>query len=104
MRDIIGGVGPHAGQPIAAAGMPLGEAVGALILMHGRGADAAGMLGLAELVAPPGVVCLALQAAGHTWYPNRFMEPVARNEPHLGSALSVLGDLVGRVADAGLPP
>ena len=104
MRDITGGVGPHAGQPIATAGVPPGEAAGALILVHGRGGDAVDMLGLAELVAPPRTLCLAPQAAGHTWYPNRFTEPVARNEPHLGSALSVLGDLVDRVADAGLPP
>ena len=104
MRDITGGVGPHAGQPIAMAGVPPGEAAGALILVHGRGGDAAGMLGLAELVAPPRTLCLAPQAAGRTWYPNRFTEPVARNEPHLGSALSVLDDLVDRMTDAGLPP
>ena len=104
MRDITGGAGPHAGQPVAVAGTPLGEAAGALILVHGRGGDAAGMLGLAELVAPPGTLWLAPQASNHTWYPHRFTEPVARNEPHLGSAFSVLGDMVDRVADAGLPP
>jgi phospholipase/carboxylesterase len=104
MHDVTGGVGPHAGRPIAAAGTPLGEAAGALILVHGRGGDAADMLGLAELVVPPGTLCLAPQAASHTWYPNRFTEPAVWNEPHLGSALSVLGDLVSRVLDAGLPP
>jgi phospholipase/carboxylesterase len=104
MRDVTGGVGPHAGQPIAAAGAPPGEAGGALILVHGRSGDAAGMLGLAEAVAPPGTLCLAPQAAGHSWYPHRFTEPVARNEPHLGSALSVLSDLVDRVGDAGVSP
>jgi predicted esterase len=104
MRDITGGVGPHAGQPIAMAGVPLGETAGALILVHGRGGDAAGMLGVAELVAPSRTLCLAPQAAGHTWYPHRFTEPVARNEPYLGSALSVLDDLVDRMRDAGLPP
>jgi hypothetical protein len=104
MRDVTGGVGPHAGQPIAAAGAPPGEAAGALILVHGRGGDAAGMLGLAEAVAPPGTLCLAPQAAGHSWYPHRFTEPVARNEPHLGSGLSVLGDLVDRVGTLGCRP
>lgn len=104
MRDVTGGTGPHAGRPIAAAGASPGDAAGALILVHGRGGDAADMLGLAELVAPPRTVCLAPQAAGHTWYPHRFTEPVARNEPHLGSALSVLDDLVDRAAEAGLPP
>lgn len=104
MRDVTGGAGPHAGQRIAMSGAPPGEAAGALILVHGRGGDAASMLGLAELLAPPRTLCLAPQAAGHTWYPHRFTEPVSRNEPHLGSALSVLDDLVNRVVDAGLPP
>ena len=45
MRDVTGGTGPHAGQPIAAAGTPLAEAVGALILVHGRGGSADEMLG-----------------------------------------------------------
>lgn len=102
MRDVTGGIGPHAGQPIARAGAPLAEASGALILVHGRGGDAADLLGLAESVAPPGTACLSPQAAGNTWYPYGFTEPVARNEPCLSSALSVLGDLVDRLVGSGL--
>ena len=41
---------------------------------------------------------------GHTWYPHRFVEPAEVNEPNLGSALSALGDVVNRVAAAGVPP
>lgn len=103
MRAITGGTGPHAGQPVALSGAAPGAA-GALLLVHGRGGDAAGMLGLAELVAAPQTLCLAPQAAGHTWYPHRFTEPVSRNEPQLGSALSALGDLVDQLMSAGLPP
>jgi predicted esterase len=62
------------------------------------------MLGLAELVAPPRTAWLAPQAAGHTWYPHRFIEPVEVNEPHLGSALFALDDLLGQVAAGGIPP
>jgi phospholipase/carboxylesterase len=104
LRDVTGGTGPHAGQPIASAGTPLAGAAGALILVHGRGGSAEEMLGLAELVAPPRTAWLAPQAAGHTWYPHRFIEPVEVNEPYLGSALFVLGDLVDRVMGGGLPP
>ncbi len=68
MRDVTGGQGPHAGQPIAMAGAPLASAAGALVLVHGRGGDAADMLGLMDLVAPPGIACFAPQAAGNTWY------------------------------------
>jgi hypothetical protein len=39
MRDVTGGTGPHAGRPIARAGAPPGVAVGALILVHGRGGN-----------------------------------------------------------------
>src|SRR3954447_1164283 len=104
MRDVTKGTGPHTGQPIATAGTPLAEAAGALILLHGRGGSADEMLGLAELVAPPRTTWLAPQAAGHTWYPHRFIEPVEVNEPFLGSALSMLGDLVGQVAADGMAP
>ncbi len=104
MPSITGGAGPHAGQPVATAGTPLATAAAVLILLHGRGGDAAGMLGLADLVAPPGTACLAPKAAGNTWYPYRFTEPMARNEPYLGSALSVLGSLVDQAAAAGVAP
>lgn len=103
MRDVTGGTGPHAGQPIALAGAPLADAGAALILVHGRGGSAQDMLGLVGLIAPAGTACLAPQAADHTWYPYRFTEPVARNEPYLGSALSVLNDLVDRVIGGGMP-
>jgi predicted esterase len=102
MRDVTRGTGPHAGQPVAVAGPPLAEAAGALILLHGRGGSADEMLGLAELLALPLTARLAPQAAGHTWYPHRFIEPVEVNEPHLGSALSALGELVDRVAAGGV--
>ena len=96
-----GGGGPHAGRPVAQAGTPLERARAALILVHGRGGSAADMLGLARHVAAPGMAWLAPEAAGNTWYPHRFLEPVARNEPFLSSALAVLEDLVAR---SGLPP
>ena len=104
MLDVTGGTGPHRGQSISSSGMPLAQAAGALILAHGRGGSAADMLGLAELVAPRRTVCLAPRASDHTWYPYRFTEPVARNEPYLSSALSVLGELVDRLIAGGLPP
>lgn len=102
MRLIAGGAGPHAGQPIAASGAALQEATAAILLLHGRGGDAAPMLGLAGLIAGPGFAAFAPQAAGSTWYPRRFIEPVERNEPDLSSALSVVGDLVDRLAAAGI--
>jgi phospholipase/carboxylesterase len=103
LREVTGGTGPHAGQPIITAGTPLAEAAMALILVHGRGGSAGDMLAVAEVVAPPRTACMAPQAAEHTWYPRRFVEPVEVNEPYLGSALSMLGDLVERIVAGGLP-
>jgi predicted esterase len=104
MRDVTESWGPHAERPVATAGAPLAEATGTLILVHGRSGSADEMLGLAKLVAPPRTAWLAPQAAGHTWYPHRFIEPIGANEPYLGSALSVLGELVDRVTAGGIPP
>ena len=44
------------------------------------------------------------QAAGGTWYPQRFTAPLAQNEPWLSSALATLDALVARIGAAGIPP
>ncbi len=81
----------------------MAEATAAVILVHGRGGGSGDMLGLGDVLAPPGAVCLVPEASGNTWYPYRFIEPVARNEPFLSSALSVLADLVERLVAGGVP-
>src|SRR5262249_8941745 len=102
----------HQRQPILTAGAPLESAQAAMILVHGRGASAEDILGLANEITSSGYelpldaskfAFLAPQAAGNQWYPNRFMEPIASNEPYLSSALALLGDLVARVTTAGIP-
>jgi predicted esterase len=72
-------------------------------LIHGRGASAASILGLARELDVDDVAYLAPQAAGHTWYPHSFMAPIEQNEPSLSSALGVIGALLDRVEGAGLP-
>jgi predicted esterase len=94
---------PHAGQPTLAAGAPLASATGAIVALHGRGAGAGDIIGLAAEVAPAGVAIVAPQAAGNTWYPYRFLEPFSRNEPYLSSALRVVTELVGRLEETGIP-
>lgn len=95
---------PHAGQRIIATGRPLEDARAAMILVHGRGAGAAGIIGVAQELAHPDVCYLAPEAAGLTWYPYSFLAPLEQNEPWLGSALRLLADVVQRVSDAGIPP
>jgi predicted esterase len=103
MVDQGSGSHPHQGGAVLAAGTPLEDASGAIIALHGRGATAEDILALAEEVAPPGVAILAPQAAGNTWYPYRFLEPFARNEPYLSSALQTVTDLIDQVQARGIP-
>ena len=83
--------GPHAGQPVLNAGKPLGEAPVVVILVHGRGAGPENILDLVPALGSADVTYLAPAAANRTWYPYSFMSDIAKNEPYLSSALSVLG-------------
>ena len=68
-----------------------------MILVHGRGASAADIMTVGDELRHPGFAYLAPQAAGGAWYPNRFMEPIASNEPYLSSALEVLATLLASI-------
>ncbi|HEY1794445.1 MAG TPA: dienelactone hydrolase family protein [Opitutaceae bacterium] len=96
----------HSSQAALRGGAPLEGANAALILIHGRGSSAGDILGLGEEVSDgvAGVALLAPEAAGHTWYPQRFLAPVAQNEPFLGSALGVIARLAAEAAGACLGP
>ena len=107
------GSGPHADAPVLEEEVQ-GPGHGALlgmILVHGRGAAASGMMPLGrELVrlaepgwengeasgVPSAVRLAAPQASDRSWYPGSFLEPIENNEPWLSSAL----DLLARVSDA----
>jgi predicted esterase len=75
-----------------------------MILVHGRGASAEDIIGLAREFRQNEVAYLAPQAAGNTWYPYTFLAPVEKNEPALSSALGVLQGLVSSLGEQGLPP
>jgi len=94
---------PHGDQPVLAMGKPLAEAKAAMILLHGRGASAESILGLVPEFQQAEFAYLAPQAAGYAWYPNRFIAPIASNEPYLSSALRVVGDLLGHIESSGVP-
>ncbi len=97
-------IGPHQGQPVRHAGEPLGRARAAILMVHGRGARAEDILSLSEQLSEPGFAYLAPQAADSAWYPHRFLEPLASNEPWLTSALSVVDEILAKIANAGIPP
>lgn len=94
---------PHAGSPTYTLGQPIDQARAAMILMHGRGATAQGILELALDLHHPDFAYLAPQAAGYTWYPYSFLSPLAQNEPGLSSALDLVGRLVEQIESSGIP-
>jgi phospholipase/carboxylesterase len=98
-----GVIGPHQGQQTLTAGTDLDEAGAAVVLAHGRGASARGILGLADEIGVEGVAYLAPQAARNEWYPNSFLAPVESNEPGRSSGLRAMGDAVERAVEAGIP-
>ena len=71
-------------------GAPLESALTAVILLHGRGSSARDIISLASELALPDVAFLAPEASGGSWYPLRFLEPQARNEPFLSQALETV--------------
>ncbi|NKE48589.1 phospholipase [Roseomonas frigidaquae] len=89
---------------VAEAGAPLNRARAAVLMLHGRGGDADGMLSLAEALAQSDVAWLAPEAVGRSWYPYSFLAPLADNEPHLSAALGTLTSLLERLAKEGVPP
>lgn len=86
--------GPHAHARVLARGNTANP-TRALLLFHGRGASAENILGLVDDISlPSDVLVCAPEASGHTWYPNRFYVPRPDNEPHLSSALAMVGSLI----------
>jgi len=93
---------PHQDQPVLEAGPAPADAQAAMILLHGRGASARGMLALAEELDVPGVAYRAPQAARRSWYPQSFMAPISENEPDLSAALRRIDDLIGQLCESSL--
>jgi predicted esterase len=91
-------------MPTLAAGAALGQARAAMVLIHGRGATADSILTLVGEFDNPNFAYFAPQAANYTWYPNRFLAPLASNEPYLSSALAKVADVLKQVEAAGVSP
>src|SRR5437868_10941143 len=91
---------PHAAERVSFAGPKPEAAKATLILLHGRGDSADGILSLHEALGIDDLAAIAPQAAGHTWYPQSFLAPLEANQPYLDSALrkieSIVNDLLAR--------
>ena len=87
---------------IKTAGKPLKEAEKALIMIHGRGANATDILGLASHLNVSDYALLAPEATNNTWYPNSFLAKPEQNEPWLSSALDLVHTVVNEVTAQGI--
>jgi phospholipase/carboxylesterase len=88
---------------VVCAGSEVGRADAAVVMIHGRGASAEGMLDLAAEFVVPRIAYVAPQAATSTWYPHSFLAPLAQNEPALSEALATIGRVVADVVAQGVP-
>jgi phospholipase/carboxylesterase len=94
---------PHRNAPVLHLGASIAEAAGAVVLLHGRGASAEDILGLAPEIGDGRLAYLAPQATGSAWYPQSFLAPRAANEPWLSSALAMVQAIVVSLESQGVP-
>ena len=93
---------PHHGQPILRRGPAAAQARVAVVLVHGRGDSAAGILGLTHEFEASDVTWIAPQAFGNSWYPYSFLAPMQQNEPGLSSGLRLIGEIVDTLGGEGV--
>jgi phospholipase/carboxylesterase len=89
-------------QNIQTAGKSLKDAEKVLIMIHGRGADARDILGVASHLNVSEYALQAPEATNNTWYPYSFMAKPEQNEPWLSSALDLLKAMVDEVTKEGI--
>ena len=71
-------------------------------MVHGRGATAESILGLAGDLYASDFSLFAPQATQNSWYPASFMAPVTQNQPALDSALALLHEVVNSILEQGI--
>jgi phospholipase/carboxylesterase len=87
---------------IARAGAPAREARMGLVLVHGRGATAEGILDLGHALALPDLALAAPQAPGMTWWPTSFLAPAAQMEPFVEQGMAAIDAAIEALAEEGL--
>ncbi len=96
-------VDPHGGEAPMLTGVALHRAAFAVVMVHGRGDTPRGLLPLARASGAMDGAVIIPAAQGNSWYPHRFRDPVASNEPWLTSALAAIDRAVQMATDAGVP-
>lgn len=90
-----------ASSPLLEAGLPRGRARSAGILLHGRDRTREEKVVLASSFQLEGIRWLAPAADTGSWYPGRFFDPVASNEPFLSQAIDRIDRVVDEAGEGG---
>ncbi|MEU8632158.1 phospholipase [Amycolatopsis sp. NPDC048633] len=92
---------PHLGQRVLRWGPATAPIV--VLAAHGRGQEPEFMQRLAGRFGPLPARFVAPAAAGDSWYPQPFRQPLAANQPNLGHALDALDRQIDELLGAGTP-
>jgi phospholipase/carboxylesterase len=90
---------PHGRAVLRRAGPARGRL--AIVMLHGRGAGADGILPLAAELGVVDAALFAPEAAGRSWWPVSFLAPMPRLEPWLDSGLGAVDRAVAAAAEEG---
>jgi predicted esterase len=74
-----------------------------MVMLHGRGGNAADILGLLGTLALPEVAGIAPEAPGNSWWPTSFLAPSAQMEPFVIRGLEAVREAVATLEAEGLP-
>lgn len=78
---------PHLGETVVRSSHIVRPGGSAAVLIHGRGQTPEFMLEVASRINLGDLPFVAPSAAGKSWYPNRFTDPLENNQPDLDWAL-----------------
>lgn len=79
----------HMKEPTKYHGASISEAKAFVLSLHGRNQSPDIILEVADRIGLDGVHYAAPQAFQNSWYPERFMAPIEKNEPFLTYSLDV---------------
>jgi phospholipase/carboxylesterase len=92
-------VNPHLGQRVVTWGPP--EASVVVLAVHGRGQEPEVMRELTARFGALPARFVAPAAAGGSWYPLPFLQPLEANQPHLDEALAAIEARIDTLLDTG---
>ncbi|NBF41636.1 MAG: phospholipase [Spirochaetes bacterium] len=90
------------GHTVVRRGADPADAEAALVMLHGRGASAQSIIGLADELDTTGLSILAPEAEGNVWYPQSFLAPREMNQAGIDAAFAVIDGIMDELAAAGV--